>query len=79
MQDTSVFLRFKDLQARGIVRARSTLTRYQQVYDFPKGRLLGGARVWTEAEINDWLDSRPKENPAALRDGRGRLLSGEAA
>lgn len=79
MQDTSVFLRFADLRARGIVRARSTLTRYQQVYDFPKGKLIGGQRVWPESEIQEWLAARPEQRPAARRDEHGRVLSQNAA
>jgi hypothetical protein len=54
-------LRFRDLQVRGIARSWAQLKRLQELYGFPKGRLLSpNCRVWDdEEELNPWLESRP--------------------
>jgi predicted DNA-binding transcriptional regulator AlpA len=55
-------LRFKDLQALGITASWAGLRNLQDHQTFPSGRLLGPAtRVWTAAEVNAWLASRPSE------------------
>jgi predicted DNA-binding transcriptional regulator AlpA len=54
------YLRFPDLAARGIVNSRMTLKRLIDGQGFPPGVLLTpNARAWTEAEVNEWLASRP--------------------
>jgi predicted DNA-binding transcriptional regulator AlpA len=56
----SRLLRFRDLKARGLVNNWVTLNRWIQEQGFPPGRLLGpNTRVWTEAEIEAWVASRP--------------------
>jgi predicted DNA-binding transcriptional regulator AlpA len=56
----SRLLRFRDLKARGLVNNWVTLSRWVQEQGFPPGRLLGpNTRVWTEAEIEAWVVSRP--------------------
>jgi hypothetical protein len=61
-------LRFKHLKERRIVENWAQVKRWVEQQDFPPGRLLGpNTRVWTEDEINDWLDARPttREDAAA--------------
>jgi predicted DNA-binding transcriptional regulator AlpA len=53
-------LRFGDLKNRKIVTNHPTLKRWIQEQGFPPGRLLGpNTRVWTEAEVEGWVNSRP--------------------
>jgi hypothetical protein len=53
-------LRFSDLKERGIVRNWPSLKRWVETIGFPPGRMLSpNTRVWTEAEIEEWLASRP--------------------
>jgi hypothetical protein len=60
--DVPRFLRLSDLQERGIAMTHQAVRHMQKHEGFPLGRLLGpGTRVWTVAEINDWLKSRPVE------------------
>jgi predicted DNA-binding transcriptional regulator AlpA len=54
------FLRYADLEERGLFRNRVTLRNWITRYGFPVGRLIGpNTRVWTEAEIEAWLARRP--------------------
>ena len=54
-------LRFKELKAAGIVTDRATLRRWVNKYGFPQGTCLGPNIVaWNSAEIDQWLESRPK-------------------
>ena len=54
------FLKFEDLKARRIVENWQTLHNWVAREGFPPGRKLGpNTRVWTEAEISEWLNSRP--------------------
>jgi predicted DNA-binding transcriptional regulator AlpA len=54
------FLRFKDLQERGLVLSHQGLRHLQLHENFPLGRLLGpSTRVWSETEVAAWLSSRP--------------------
>jgi hypothetical protein len=43
-------------------------------HGFPQGRIVGGMRKRTGAEVNSWWDSRPTEkiNRQAAIDGRAR-------
>ena len=53
-------LRFKNLQAAGIVRSWPQLRHMQKHYGFPLGILLGpNTRAWDIAEIDKWLANRP--------------------
>jgi predicted DNA-binding transcriptional regulator AlpA len=72
--------RFKDLAQIG-VRNYPTLYRWIETQGFPKGRLLGeNTRVWTEAELQSWFESRPtdpppdkaKPAPSVAAEGGGR-------
>jgi predicted DNA-binding transcriptional regulator AlpA len=56
-------VRFRDLKERKIVGNRVTLWKWIRNQGFPPGRLLGpNTRAWTEAEISEWLASRPVSN-----------------
>jgi hypothetical protein len=56
----TVWLRFSDLKARGIVGNWQTLTRWIEQEGFPAGVMLGpNTRAWSEAEVQAWLDARP--------------------
>lgn len=68
------FVRFKTLQARGIVDNFPTLVRWIEEWGFPPGRLLGpNVRAWTEDEVADWLESRPTDRKTLLEPRkRGR-------
>jgi hypothetical protein len=71
MQSENVpyFLRFADLQARGIVTTWQGLRHLQLHQGFPLGRLLGpSSRVWSADEINEWLESRPAEPSRQTRE-----------
>jgi predicted DNA-binding transcriptional regulator AlpA len=60
----TTFLRYRDLEARGIVRSWAAL-RYKIKHNrFPPGRYLGpNTRAWTEDEVQAWLDALPTVNP----------------
>jgi predicted DNA-binding transcriptional regulator AlpA len=60
------YLRFSDLVARGIVRNRVTLSRWQRDHGFPAGVLLGpNSRAWPESEIEAWLAARAAKSAPA--------------
>jgi len=60
----TTFLRYRDLEARGIVRSWAALRYKIQHNGFPPGRYLGpNTRAWTEDEVQAWLDALPTENP----------------
>ena len=57
----TIWLRFADLKARGIVRNRATLSRWIRNIDFPPGIMLGiNTRAWTEEEIAEWEAKRAR-------------------
>jgi hypothetical protein len=59
------WLRFGDLKTRNIVKSWPQLKRLVELYGFPPGRMLSpNIRVWTEDEIDAYLESRPIEGPA---------------
>ena len=73
--DVPKFLRFCDLQDRGIVQSHAGLRHLQIHENFPLGRLLGpSTRVWTVDEINDWLKSRPVEPSRQTRERAARSV-----
>jgi len=74
---TEIFLRFRDLKARGIVNNWPTLKRWVAVLGFPSGRYLGSARVWLESEVEDWIKSRPTK--CTLTDKQRAALTANAA
>jgi predicted DNA-binding transcriptional regulator AlpA len=55
-----IYLRYKDLKARGIFNSRMTLMRRINAGDFPPGRLITpNCRVWSEQEVAEYAESRP--------------------
>ena len=55
-------LRYRDLKDRGLFNNRVTLGLWIREQGFPPGRLVGpNTRLWDEAEIAEWLASRPSE------------------
>jgi predicted DNA-binding transcriptional regulator AlpA len=58
-------LRFKDLQARGIINNWPMLKRRIANDGFPPGRMIGAnSRAWVEEEVEKWIKSRPTAGPA---------------
>jgi predicted DNA-binding transcriptional regulator AlpA len=54
------YLRYKDLEAQGIVGSWTQLLRLIDDNGFPQGILLSpNIRAWTEAEVCAWLAARP--------------------
>jgi hypothetical protein len=74
MPEPTTLLRFADLQTRGIARNREQLRCLISNHGFPRGFLLtANARVYDEAEVEAWLDSRRQPAP------RDRALEARAA
>ena len=81
------YLRFRDLQNRGVVKSWPVLKRWIQRHNFPPGRMAGpNTRLWTDVEVAEWLASRPVAGPpvrgiAAVRRAERlqRLAAEEAA
>jgi hypothetical protein len=69
-------LRFKDLGDKPLelVSTWTTLNRWIEQEGFPRGRLIGRDRVWTEDEVLGWVEAQPTDK-ATLR-GRGKSLAG---
>jgi predicted DNA-binding transcriptional regulator AlpA len=69
------FLRFSDLQERGIIKNRVTLLNRIKHQGFPEGRKIGpNTRAWTETEVAEWLASRPTDRkpwPTTRRESQG--------
>src|SRR5262245_33934195 len=60
----TVLLRFRDLQARGIVKSWPQLKNLTEKHDFPKGKMLSpNIRTWTEDEVYEWYEGRPVAGP----------------
>ena len=80
-------LRFRDLKESGIVASWPQLKRLQEGQGFPPGRMLSpNVRVWSQAEIDAWLASRPIAGPAPrgiaktkARARRDRKAAGDSA
>ncbi len=61
----TVFLRFPDLKARGIVNNWMTLRRWIEREGFPAGVKLGpNTRAWDAAEVETWIASRRQKQAA---------------
>jgi hypothetical protein len=61
-----VYLRFKDLKNRNIVRNWTTLNRLIKEQGFPPGHRIGAAaRAWKESEVKAWLKSRRIKPPTS--------------
>jgi hypothetical protein len=73
----TIYLRFRDLKARGIVNNWPTLQKRIEKFGFPPGRLIGpNARAWTEQEVENWIASRPvAKKPAPKRE----IMAADAA
>lgn len=72
------WLRFRDLQARKIVRNWPQLKNLQKKRGFPLGRMIGpNTRGWTEEEIEAYEESCPVEGPEPR--GTAKARKAEAA
>jgi hypothetical protein len=72
-----VLLRFRDLK-RVNINNWPSLKRRVEKDGLPAGRYIGGSRVWTEEEVENWFNSRPKADdppekaePATLAANEG--------
>ena len=64
----TIILRFANLKRNGIVNSWPQLKRLQTEQGFPLGKMLSpNIRAWTEAEIDQWIESRPVENSQPLK------------
>jgi len=69
---TPVFLRYADLVAMGVVFNYPHLRRLKAL-GFPEGRWLSAnVRVWTRAEIDNWIASLPTERPVMPEHAKRR-------
>ena len=70
----TLYLRFRDLRARGIVNNWNTLQEWINKRGFPPGRLIGpNARAWAEGEVEAWIATRPTApKPISKKARRGR-------
>ena len=58
----SQYLRFRDLQSRGIIASWPILRRRVDYDGFPPGKKVGpNTWIWDEAEVDAWVDSRPTD------------------
>jgi len=72
-------LRFTDLKARGIITSWAALKIAVDKRNFPPGRMAGPkTRVWTEAEVDDWVASLPSALDAKPKLRGGALMNAEA-
>ena len=51
------FYDYRDLKQMGLVGCWNTIKNWQQKLGFPPGRLYGGRRLWTGAELIHWTES----------------------
>lgn len=68
------YLRYSDLKNRGLVKNRTQLQNMIHDYNFPPGRLLSpNVRVWTDEELDNYVDNCPVEaKPVPRSKGRPR-------
>ena len=65
MTNSPIYLRFRDLKDRGLVRNRTTLGRWIRDRGFPPGTMIGlNTRVWTAEEIDKWVDKQRQSEAA---------------
>jgi hypothetical protein len=65
------FLRFRHLVEMGIVQNWTTVLRWIKHEGFPSGRLVGKqTRLWTRAEVVEWIDGRPTAKREMPPDAR---------
>jgi hypothetical protein len=58
----SQYLRFRDLQARGIITSWPVLKQRVDRDGFPPGKKVGpNTRIWEDTEVYEWVDSRPTD------------------
>jgi predicted DNA-binding transcriptional regulator AlpA len=71
-------LRYRDLEALGIVTNRVTLHNWIRKCGFPPGQLTGpNQRTWGEDEVRAWLATRPVQS-APLRGEPARRVRRKA-
>jgi predicted DNA-binding transcriptional regulator AlpA len=64
-------LRFKHLKQRRIVENWPQLKRLVERHGFPPGIYLSpNTRAWPEDEVDRWLESRPSDRTAMIREVR---------
>jgi hypothetical protein len=51
------FYSYRDLKRMGLVGCWNTLKNWQQKRGMPPGRMYGGRRLWTGAELISWTQS----------------------
>jgi predicted DNA-binding transcriptional regulator AlpA len=62
------WIRYNDLVAKGIVNSRMTLKRLIDFQGFPAGVLITpNARAWDEAEVDEWISTRPAARKPSTR------------
>jgi predicted DNA-binding transcriptional regulator AlpA len=65
-QSLGIYLRYKDLEERGIVQSRHQMALLQRKYGFPRPiRLNPKSSIFDEQEILDWIERRRRETGAA--------------
>jgi predicted DNA-binding transcriptional regulator AlpA len=52
---------FEDLRSKRIARTWTTLNRWIDERGFPPGRMIGRFRVWTEREVEAWIEAQPSD------------------
>ena len=71
---------FAELKARGIVNSWNILRRRIEHDGFPRPRKLGDhIHAWPEAEVQQWLDSRPLGGPVPLSGAASAKRKAELA
>lgn len=66
------FQRFADLKASGLVGNWAQLRNLIRDHNFPPGRMLSpNVRAWSDAEIEQWLASRPQAGCGSAPPLRG--------
>ena len=67
---TKELLRLPEVMERIGIRAKATIYRWIKAGTFPRPVALGPRlRAWRAADIEDWLDSRPRVDPSATAGG----------
>lgn len=73
-------LRFKDLQALGLVNNRATLANWIKTEGFPSGSLTGpNSRTWGEDEVEVWHASRPTARKPAPKRRKAKAVAAACA